>query len=76
MIFAAAALIQSKNLFKSAPKDLQAAAREHEERFPGARALGRVILTACALPFLGAFLYGGGTVSGVDAAFGDFGADF
>ena len=59
MIWAAVALIQSKSLFSSAPKDLQAAALEHEERFAGARMLGWTILTLCALAFLGAFVYAG-----------------
>lgn len=39
MIWAAVALVQSKKLFTTAPKDIQAAALEHEERFPGARIL-------------------------------------
>ncbi len=40
MIFAAVALVQDRRLFKSAPKDLQAAAFEHEDPFRGARAIG------------------------------------
>lgn len=56
MILAAVALIQSKKLFKSAPKDLQA---EHAERFRGARTLGWIILIVCAFLFLDAFVYGG-----------------
>lgn len=59
MILAAVALIQSRKLFQSAPKDIQAAAQEHAERFRGARALGWIILAACVLSFLGAFVYGG-----------------
>lgn len=59
MILVAVSLIQSKALFKSAPKDIQAAALEHEERFPGARALGWTLLILCLLTFLGAFVYGG-----------------
>lgn len=59
MILAAVALIQSKKLFKSAPKDLQAAALEHAERFRGARTLGWIILIVCVFLFLGAFVYGG-----------------
>lgn len=59
MILAAVALIQSKKLFQSAPKDVQAAAQEHAERFRGARALGWCLLIVCVLLFLGAFLYGG-----------------
>lgn len=59
MILAAVALIQSKKLFTTAPKDIHAAAQEHEEWFPGARFLGWVILIVCVLLFLGVFLYGG-----------------
>lgn len=40
MIWAAVALIQSKKLFTTAPKNIHAAALEHAERFPGARVLG------------------------------------
>lgn len=44
-IWIAVALIQWNKFFESAPKDIQAAAQEHEERFPGARILGWVLLT-------------------------------
>lgn len=59
MIWAAVALVQSKKLFTTAPKDIQAAALEHEERFPGARILGWVLVVICVLLFAGAFVYGG-----------------
>ena len=58
MLYAAVALVQSKKLFGSAPKDIQAAITEHEERFPGARLLGRKLLALAAAAFAGAFLYG------------------
>ena len=58
MIFAAVALVQSKKLFGSAPKDIQAAITEHKERFPGARLLGWALLILAVLAFPGAFLYG------------------
>ena len=58
-IWVAVALVQSKRLFTTAPKDLQAAALEHEERFPGARALGWFLLLLCVLLFLGVFIYAG-----------------
>lgn len=58
MIFVAVALVQDRRLFKSAPKDIQAAALEHEEPFHGARAIGWVLLIITMLIFLAAFLYG------------------
>ena len=58
MIYAAVALVQSKKLFGSAPKDIQAAITEHKERFPGARLLGWKLLIIAVLAFPGAFLYG------------------
>lgn len=57
MIFAAVALIQSKKLFTSAPKDIQAAIKERAERFRGARALGWALLTVSALTFPAALVY-------------------
>lgn len=58
MIFAAVAFVQDKRLFTTAPKDIQEAALEHEERFPGARITGWIILAACVMSFPGAFIYG------------------
>lgn len=59
LIWAAVALVQSKKLFTTAPKDIQAAALEREERFPGARILGWTLLVILAAAFLSAFVYGG-----------------
>ena len=58
MLYAAETLVQSKKLFGSAPKDIQAAITEHKERFPGARLLGWTLLIIAVLAFPGAFLHG------------------
>ena len=68
MLWAAVALVQSKKLFTTAPKDIQAAVKEHPERFPGARILGWGILVLCVLAFAGAFVYAGW--NGVQIGFG------
>lgn len=59
LLWAAVALVQSKKLFGTAPKDIQAAVLEHEERFPGSRLLGWIILIIVVLAFLFAFVYAG-----------------
>lgn len=59
LLWAAVALVQSKKLFGTAPKDIQAAVLEHEERFPGARLLGWMILIIDVLAFLATFVYAG-----------------
>lgn len=51
MILAVVAFIQSKKFFGSAPKDIQEAILEHEERFFGARILGWLILVISVLVF-------------------------
>lgn len=59
LLYAAVALIQNKRLFGSAPKDIQAAAKEHPERFPGARTLGWKLAILSVSLMIGAFVYGG-----------------
>lgn len=59
MLWAAVALVQSKKLFTTAPKDIQAAVLDHPERFPGAHALGWCCLALCVLAFGGTFVYAG-----------------
>ena len=59
LLYAAVALIQNRKLFTSAPKDIQAAAKEHPERFPGAHALGWKLAVISILLMVGAFVYGG-----------------
>ena len=44
MLFAAVALVQDRRLFKSAPKDIQAAVLEHKEPFRGARVIVWILL--------------------------------
>ena len=59
LLFAAVVLIQDKKFFSSAPKDIQAAAKYHPERFPGAHALGWMLAVISVLLMAGAFVYGG-----------------
>ena len=59
LLYAAVALIQNRRLFTTAPKDIQAAAIEHPERFPGAHVLGWVLAIISLLAMIGAFVYGG-----------------
>lgn len=59
ILLIAVGLIQDKRLFTTAPKDIQAAALEHKERFPGARILGWKLAIICLFAALGAFFYGG-----------------
>ncbi len=58
LILIAVSLIQDKRLFTTAPKDIQAAALDHKERFPGARVLGWKLAVVCLFLILGAFFYG------------------
>ena len=53
LLYAAVALIQDRRFFTTAPKDLQEAAVEHEERFKGQRLLGWIL----ALIALGTFVF-------------------
>ncbi len=59
LLYAAVALIQNRKLFTSAPKDIQAAAKDHPERFHGAHALGWKLAVISILAMTGAFLHGG-----------------
>ena len=59
LIYAAVALIQNRKLFTTAPKDIQAVAKDHPERFFGARALGWTLAIISVLMMIGAFVYGG-----------------
>ncbi len=59
LLYAAVALIQNRKLFTTAPKDIQAAAAEHPERFSGAHALGWALAAFSLLLMAGAFVNGG-----------------
>ena len=58
MLYAAVGLIQNRKLFKSAPKDIQAAVKDHRERFHHAHELGWKLVFLSVLSILGAFAYG------------------
>ena len=59
LLYAAVGLIQNNKLFTTAPKDIQAAAAEHPERFRGAHALGWKLAVLSLLTMIGVFVYGG-----------------
>lgn len=59
MIYSIAALIQFKKLMSTAPIDIQKAILVHPERFKGAHLLGWIIMIACVITYLFAFVYGG-----------------
>lgn len=70
------ALVQDRRLFKSAPKDIQAATLEHEEPFRGASIIGWVLLVIIALIFPVAFLYSAWNGLRHDFAFWQFAGRF
>ena len=59
LLYGAVALVQKKWMFMTAPKDIQEAVQEHEERFPGARILGWIIIIFSVFLFGFAFYYAG-----------------
>ncbi len=59
VLYAAVALIQDKRFFTTAPKDIQAVALEHPERFPGAHLLGWILAVIALIMMIGVFVYGG-----------------
>lgn len=58
-LYAIVGLIQNRKLMTTAPKDIQAAAKDHPERFRGARTLGWTLGIACLFVMIGVFVYGG-----------------
>ncbi len=66
LLIAAVALIQDRRFFTTAPEDIQAAAADHPERFPGAHALGWLIAVLSLVLMTGAFVNGGwnGVING------------
>ncbi|MBQ2658736.1 MAG: hypothetical protein IJF87_09230 [Erysipelotrichaceae bacterium] len=59
LLYAAVALIQDRRFFTTAPKDIQAAAFDHPERFPGAHILGWILAVISIFVMAGVFFYGG-----------------
>jgi hypothetical protein len=66
LLYAAVALIQDRRFFTTAPKDIQAVAVDHPERFPGAHVLGWLLAVLSLVLMVGAFVHGGwnGVLSG------------
>ena len=59
LLYAAVALIQDRRFFTTAPKDIQAVAFDHPERFPGAHILGWVLAIISFILMTGVFVCGG-----------------
>ena len=59
LLYAAVTLIQDRRFFTTAPKDIQEAAADHPERFPGAHALGWILAFISLFLMTGAFVYAG-----------------
>ena len=59
LIYALVALIQNRKLLFTAPKDIQAAAKDHPERCHGAHALGWKLVIISLFLMVGSFVYGG-----------------
>ena len=59
LLYAAVALIQDRRFFTTAPKDIQEAIQEHEERFPYQRILGWKLAFIALLMFCFVFIYAG-----------------
>ncbi|WP_329886476.1 hypothetical protein [Pseudoramibacter faecis] len=58
LLLSAVAFIQDKCFFTSAPKEIQAVIKEREERFPGAHALGWLLMALSLMIMVGAFTFG------------------
>lgn len=59
MLWAAVAFVQDKRLFSSAPKDALRVIQPKEERFPGAHAIGWLLIILSLVMMIGAVVYGG-----------------
>ncbi len=59
MLLSAVGFIQDKKLFTSAPKEVQEAVLPRDERFPGAHAIGWIMLAAAVLMMIFPLIYGG-----------------
>ena len=68
LLWAAVGFIQDRRFFSTAPKDIQAAVTDHQERFPGQKMVGWRMAVVALLMFVLSFLYGG--YDGVRNGFG------
>ncbi len=62
MLLAAVAFVQDKRLFSSAPKDVQRVIQPREERFPGAHAIGWLLIILSLIMMIGQWFTAAGTV--------------
>ena len=59
LLYAAVAFIQDRRLFTSAPKDIQAVALDHEERFSGQHIIGWILAIIALAMFVFVIFYAG-----------------
>ncbi|MBQ3385575.1 MAG: hypothetical protein IJG59_10265 [Erysipelotrichaceae bacterium] len=59
LLWGAVGFVQEKKFFTSAPKDIQAAVKEHSERFPGQKVLGWRMIAVSMIMFVVSFVYAG-----------------
>lgn len=58
LLYGAVAFVQDRRLFTTAPKDIQAVATDHEERFPGQRIIGWILIVLALAMFVFVIVYG------------------
>ena len=58
LLYGAVAFVQDRRLFTTAPKDIQAVATDHEERFPGQRIVGWILIVLALTMFVFVIVYG------------------
>ena len=59
LLYGAVAFVQDRRFFTSAPKDIQAVATDHEERFPGQRIIGWILIVIALGMFAFVLIYAG-----------------
>ena len=59
LLYGAVAFVQDRRFFTSAPKDIQAVATDHEERFSGQRIIGWILIVIALGMFAFVLIYAG-----------------
>ena len=59
LLYGAVAFVQDRRFFTSAPKEIQAVATDHEERFPGQRIIGWILIVIALGMFAFVLIYAG-----------------
>ncbi len=72
MIVSAVVFVGQKKFFSSAPKDIQAAIIDRDERFAGARLLGYLLMAISVAACVGAVIYAGYDGVAKSFSFGQF----